>query len=457
MWSPSLLPGRVCDVMIKPGRGPRLRMAALGLFLCCSLAAGVRAQEDSSLVEKLPEPVQGALEKVAEAHRPRDEVMRGPLRLSRARLGSGTSWLPASSPMYGLMAGDDDWGFMLRGNIFAGYAGFSSERGTHDFLTTNTLLGMGWHSFGRHELMLRLALSWEALTNRGSYALIGQTDDDARQTLPRDRQLAQELFVEASLTYTVALNRDSALQLYVAASGEPAIGPPAFNYRVSAFSDPLPPITQGRLESLPAYGVVTAGWFSPSVKLEGSWFNAARSPASLYDLDFRVPASFALRVAVNPRRAWSSQLSYGYLNVLDRKDGGQRAQRLTGSVTYNRRLGLEANWASTAAFGFRRPPGGPARPGVLLESTWNIEDHHTLFGRIEYERTSAARLGMLAVGYVYYFRPLVSMAPGLGARFSISPLDADVEPYYGTRVPVGWMAYFQLRPAALAVQREPSK
>lgn len=429
-------------------------MAALGLFLSCQATVDVRAEDPRSLRERLPAPVKGALEQIGEGHRPSDELVRGPLQLSRARLGSGTSWLPASSPMYGLLFGDDDWGFMLRGNIFAGYQAFSSERGAHGFMTTNTLLATGWHGIGRHELMARLALSWEALTMGNSYPLIGQTDDAVPARLPPDRQPAQELFIEASLTYTVALNGDSALQVYAAASGEPALGPPAFNYRVSAFSDPLPPITQGRIESAPAFGVLTAGWFGHSTKIEGSWFNAAKSPARVYDFELRVPASFALRLSVNPGRAWSSQLSYGYLNVLDRADGGPRVQRLTGSLSHNLRLGLEANWATTFALGFRRPAGGPTRPGLLLESSWNVQEHHTVYGRFEYERAAAARVGMLALGYVYYFRPLASLAPGIGARASLSPLAAALEPDYGTRVPVGGMIYVQLRPAALAVQRD---
>jgi hypothetical protein len=437
-------------VIIKPGRRPLVRLAVLALFVSWFAAAGVLAQK-GSLHERLPEPVQGALEGVAEAHRPEDEQVRGPLRVSRARLGSGTSWLPASSPMYGLLFGDHDWGLMLRGNIFAGYLGFSSDRGAHHFLSTNTLLATGWYDFGRQELMARVGVSWEAFTNGNSYPLIGQTDDDSPEPPPRDRQPTQELFIEASLTYTLALTSDSALQVYLAASGEPAIGPPAYNYRVSAFSDPLAPITQGRLESAPMFGVLTVGWFSQSVKLEVSWFNAGKSPTHRYDFDYRTPASFSARLSVNPRRAWSSQLSWGYLNALGVEGGGQRAQRLTASVTYNRRFGPEANWASTLAVGFRRP-FWPTLPGVMLESTWNIDGHHTVFGRMEYERAAAARVGMLALGYAYYFRPLGSLMPGIAARASMSPLAAELEPFYGTRVPVGGMVYFQLRPAALAIQ-----
>jgi hypothetical protein len=61
-------------------------------------------------------------------------------------------------------------------------------------------------------------------------------------------------------------------------------------------------------------------------------------------------------------------------------------------------------------------------------------------------------VGTLALGHAYYFRPLLSLAPGLGVRASVSPLAAALEPVYGTRAPFGFVVYAQLRPAALAVE-----
>ena len=51
-----------------------------------------------------------------------------------------------------------------------------------------------------------------------------------------------------------------------------------------------------------------------------------------------------------------------------------------------------------------------------------------------------------------YLTAMLSLAPGIGVRTSMTPLDTDLAPLYGTRLPVGVMGYAQLRPAALTTR-----
>ncbi|HEX6242478.1 MAG TPA: hypothetical protein VFZ61_16310, partial [Polyangiales bacterium] len=259
-----------------------------------------------------------------------------------------------------------------------------------------------------------------------------------------------------------------ALQLYLALAGEPALGPGSYLYRVSAVSDPLAPLSYA-LQDSPrvSAGVITAGIFGQQVKFEVSWFNGREPDDRRWDLDLDVPDSFATRLTYNPTPAWSAQVSYAYFHGPDELAPEVAFHRLTASATYDKRSGPEANWASTLVVGQSIEHGGPVMSSVLAETNWNFDGHQTLFGRIEYTEKSARGLavedvapnrryqvGNVALGYVYYFRPLLSLAPGIGVRASITPLDEDLAPLYGTRLPVGVIGYAQLRPAALTVHGE---
>src|SRR2546427_4190311 len=57
-------------------------------------------------------------------------------------------------------------------------------------------------------------------------------------------------------------------------SGEPAVGPAAFPHRPSASDDPLAPLAHHWQDGTHiTFGVLTAGVFTPTTKLEASVFN----------------------------------------------------------------------------------------------------------------------------------------------------------------------------------------
>jgi len=197
--------------------------------------------------------------------------MTGPLGISRSRMGSGTSWLPDASPMYGLMGALDEGGFMLHENVFAGYDAFASDRGSRRFISVNPVMGVAWYPLGPGELMARLMLSAEPLTvGKGGYPLILQTGETAGGEHLHDRQHPHDVFMEVALDYTLALPGSVGVELYVAPAGEPALGPTAYPHRISAISDPLAPIGHHWQDARHiSFGVLTLGVFTRRVKLEG--------------------------------------------------------------------------------------------------------------------------------------------------------------------------------------------
>jgi hypothetical protein len=424
----------------------------------CLTASAARAQPHA----RHSRDAEASFEQV-EPHSTHDALMTGPLGIPRSRDGSGTSWLPDDSPMYGWMAPLGHGGFMLHGNVFAGFDWFGSDRGAHRFVSTNQVMAMAFHPLGPGEIAARVMLSAEPLTvgERG-YPLVLQTGETSGGEPLHDRQHPHGLFMELALLYTLELE-DFALQFYAAPAGEPALGPTAYPHRPSAISDPLAPIGHHWQDSSHIlFGVFTTGIFTRHAKVEVSWFNGREPDEERWDLDLRAPDSFSARIALSPHRSLSFQASYGWLDSPEAREPEVSVHRVTASATHDVRLGREANVATTIVYGQNDPSHGPLTPSFLVESNWNIDGHHVVFGRAEYVRKAGHDLalpealeealfdtGMLALGYAYYFGPFSFLAPGLGVRGTIGYADPDLEQFYGTRFPLGVMFYAQLRPAAM--------
>jgi hypothetical protein len=392
------------------------------------------------------------------------ELMMGPLGIPRSRHGSGTSWLPDSSPMYGLMWGLGDGGLMLHANVFMGYDWFGSERGSDRFMSTNWLMAMAWHPVGPGELTARVMLSAEPWTvGDEGYPLILQSGETADGEPLHDRQHPHDLFMELALMYVLPVSREVGVELYAAASGEPALGPTAFPHRVSAMSDPFAPLGHHWQDSTHiAFPVFTVGVFTRHLKLDASWFNGREPDEQRWDLDLRAPDSWSGRITWNPDERWSFQGSYGFLESPEVLEPDVSVQRVAASATFNRRRGQEANWASTFVYGQNIPSEGPTTPSLLLETSWNMRERHVLYGRAEYVQKTGHDLvlpepleheifhtGLLGLGYNYHFGPFASFTPALGVRGTMGVMGDDLQPFYGQRLPLGVMVYLQLRPAAM--------
>jgi len=389
--------------------------------------------------------------------------MTGPLGLPAQQFASGTAWQPASTPMHGHMAQVGEWSLMLHYLVFAGLDVQGSERGATEGVSTHWVMGMAEHPLLGGQFTARAMLSLEPLLlGSDGYPLLLQTGETSGGQPLVDRQHPHDLFMELALRYNRALSEGLALELYAAASGEPALGPPGFPHRHSASSDPMAPLAHHWQDSTHIlFGVLTAGVYSRHLKLEGSWFNGREPDEERYDLDLRVPDSWSVRLSVNPAPDWSGQISYGYLREPEFVTApGEDVQRLSVSVTHNRPL-ESGNWASTLAWGQNRSHGAPSNAWVV-ESDLRMGDN-TVFGRAEYVVKSGhdfgltgpaeeerLPVGVVALGYLRNLDVWGGLVPAIGVRAAVNVVPSELEGLYGTRLPLGGMLFVRLQPSAMA-------
>jgi len=259
--------------------------------------------------------------------------------------------------------------------------------------------------------------------------------------------------------YTHPLTRRVGLELYVAPSGEPALGPVAFPHRPSAAADPLAPLGHHWLDSTHiAFGVVTVGAYTRRVKVEGSWFNGREPDEEREDFDIRTPDSYSVRVSVNPSADWSLQASHGELDEPEALEPGVDVRRTVASAIYNRPT-AGGSWASTLAWG-RNKSEGDAGSGAYLFETVVTAGRHAVFGRAEYvEKTGHDfaleggqehdRLPVTGVAAGYSWQALRSprAVVSIGGRAFVGFVNDTLEEIrYGTRRPVSGLLFVHIRP-----------
>ena len=356
-----------------------------------------------------------------------------------------------------------DWDLMLHGSVFVGYDYQASDAGDDQLVSQNWLMGMAGRRLAGGYFRARAMLSLEPLTvGKRGYPLLLQSGEQVDGTPLVDRQHAHDLIMEAAAMYERDLTDRLAFQVYAALSGEPALGPVGFPHRPSAMADPLAPLGHHWQDSTHiTFGVLTAGVFTRTVKLEGSWFNGHEPDDERYDLDLRTLDSGSVRLTVNPNARWSLQASGGYLASPEELEPDVSLIRTTASASHARRFGRRA-WTSTLAWGRNTPSSGPATDAVLAESVIDLDHLGATFARAEYvakaghdlalgpaQEAETFRVAMLSVGHTHPVLREGGLETSLGLRGSVGALDADLESRYGTRFPLGVMAYVQLQPQTM--------
>jgi hypothetical protein len=392
--------------------------------------------------------------------------MTGPLGISMARDGSGTSWLPDASPMFAIHGQAGPWNLMLHQNLFVQYINEGGTRGDDQFGSTNWVMGMAQRNVAGGPLMLRGMMSIEPLTvGACGYPTLLATGESCDGEPLHDRQHPHDVLMALAVQYQREITSGLAYQLYAGLAGEPALGPVAFPHRVSALTNPLAPITHHWLDSTHiSFGVLSAGLYQQRWKAEGSLFNGREPDATRYDIDFGALDSFAGRLWLLPTARWALQVSAGHLREAEQEhENGPRrnVDRVTASVTYHRPLDMQRFWATTVAWG-RNEEDGIATHALLAESSLALAEWDMIFGRAEVNKKSAHDLvlpnhheegiftvGKLQAGYVRHFRPWSSFVPGLGGSVSFSFVPDRLRTLYGGRTAAGFAVFVNLRPSQM--------
>lgn len=442
-----------------------MRTLILSLGLLLALPAGARAQETEHPAGHGGEHGHMGHEAHGEPTAPpgsEAHEVRSLRDIPLMRRGSGTSWQPDLLPPSMLHGEVGGWGLMFMGVLFGGYDVQGGPRGDEAPVGIGWLMLMADRELPSGQLVLSVMLSPEPLTAGadGGYPLLLQTGESYQGEPLHDRQHPHDLFMELAASYTHYFSDTWGLMLYVAPAGEPALGPVAFPHRVSAWYDPLAVLGHHWQDSTHiSFGVVTAGLVTPMAKLELSWFNGREPDEHRYDLDLRVPDSFSVRMSVNPTARVSAQVSYGYLRGPEALEPDVSVHRLTASATYHAPFGSNGFWATTAVYGRDVEGGEKPTDSFLLESSLDLDGHHVVFGRAEFVRKTGHDLvlpeplehevfdvGALVLGYVYNLGPFGPVRPGVGVRGALNVVPAGLEPFYGSRTPVGGMVFVRLSP-----------
>jgi hypothetical protein len=387
--------------------------------------------------------------------------------LFSARDGSGTSWLPANSPMYAGHARAAGWELMWHGNLFLQFINESAEEhhGAHQTGSINWVMGMAQRRAGSGRLGVRTMLSAEPWSIGGcGYPDLLATGESCDGDTIHDRQHPHDLFMELALEYERPLRGSLRWFAYGGPVGEPALGPVAFPHRVSAMSNPIAPITHHWLDATHiSFGVITSGVRSGRWNVEASIFNGREPDENRTDFDFGALDSYSARLSVAPSTTTVFQVSAGRLHDAEREAGlpPNDVTRVTASAAYNRAIGPSALWASTIAWGVNDEPLHTTH-ALLVESTLSSRDRHVGFMRFEvvgkpahdlhvHESTENFTVGKIQLGYAYYLRPARGVQLGMGGSVAGSFVPEALAPRYGGRVAPGVAVFLTIRPAAHAM------
>jgi hypothetical protein len=392
------------------------------------------------------------------------EMSAGPLGIPETRMGSGTSWLPDAAPMHAAHYMLGRWTMMLHGQGFIQYDWQGGSRGASQLGFVNWVMAAASRSLGRGQLQVRAMVSAEPWTigSRG-YPLLVQSGESYQGAPLHDRQHPHDLFMELAALYERPVARNLGLSLYLAPVGEPAVGPVAFPHRPSAADDPLAPISHHWQDGTHiTFGVVTAGIFTRSMKLEASWFNG-REPDEIrtnFDYAGRRLDSYSARVTLNPSARWSLSAWYGYLKSPEGLHPDESLHRFGAAGLTTQPVGTSGTWSSALIYGVNDPVGAGRPAGsILIESTLDLHGTNSFFGRVEFVQKNAEELaiasvpattqydvGGLAIGYRRAVGSVAGLAAGVGVRGAVNLVPLSLNAVYGSRSPVGVAIYLRLRP-----------
>lgn len=388
-----------------------------------------------------------------------------------SREGSGTSWLPDSSPMHARMKMFEDGSMlMLHGTMFFRYTQVGSDRdlsiagkgGSRRFDAPSMFMAMYSKPVGeRSQIGLRAMLSLDPIIERGyGYPLLYQSGETFHGRPLHDRQHPHDFISELAATYSYKFSDKDSFYFYAGLPGEPALGPPMYLHRPSGMNNPDAPIGHHWQDATHiTFGVLTAGFAHDKFKFEASAFKGREPDENRWAFDSPKLDSFSGRVSFNPTKEWAFQVSYGYLKNPEPAEPDVRImRRATASAIYNKAFADGRNWSNTFVWGQNHTDEGRTN-AILFES--NYEFHkNSVFGRMEQVQKNAHELALPAPhpeGNLWvqayslgYLRELVKdkgIDVGLGGMATFNANPASISTFYGGTRHAGWQLFVRLRPS----------
>jgi hypothetical protein len=365
-----------------------------------------------------------------------------------------------------MMTSRGKWWFMFHGAAFLSFQQQSGPRGYDKVFSTNWLMPMAQRQLGPGQLTLRTMISLDPATvTQRWYPELFQQGETAFGKPINDGQHPHDFFMEIAALYDVKLGDHALLSFYAAPVGDPAMGPPAFEHRMSASENPLAPLGHHLQDSTHvADDVVTAGFTYKSVRLEASGFHGREPDEFRWNIDAGKINSWSTRITVQPRPNWSAQYSLAHLTSPEQLHPEDDVQRMTASVIYNRPL-TRGNWSSLLLWGRNHSlVSGENFNGYLAESTLRFAVNNHLWTRLEnadrntelllgkqpdpagFQEQFLARVQAYSFGYDHDFHLLPKVSTALGGQVTFYSKPDSLTPMYGQH-PAGAILFVRIRPA----------
>ncbi len=388
-----------------------------------------------------------------------------------SREGSGTSWLPDSSPMHAFMKMYEDGGMlMLHGNMFLRYTQIGSSRDVsaagkgsrNRFDAPSMFMAMYSRPISKKsQIGLRAMMSLDPLLERGyGYPLLFQSGELYRGEPLHDRQHPHDLFSELAATYSYKFDDKNSFFVYAGYPGEPAIGPPAFMHRPSAANNPDAPIGHHWQDATHiTFGVVTAGFTHKNIKFEASAFKGTEPDENRWNFDAPKLNSFSGRLSWNPTKEWAFQVSHAYLKYPERSEPDLKVmRRTTASAIFNKKINDDTNWSNSMIWGQNHSDEGRSN-SFLFESNYEF-DKNAVFGRFEQVQKNAHELvlpaphpegnfwvGAYSLGYLRELVKGKGIDVGIGAMATFNTNPDSISGFYGGTKHGGGQIFLRFRPS----------
>jgi hypothetical protein len=383
-----------------------------------------------------------------------------PLGIPMERLGSGTAWIPDAVPLPSrhLMAGS--WMLMVHGFAFAQYDKQGGPRGADQFGSLNWAMLMASRNVlgGRLQARTMLSLDPATVSNRG-YPLLLQNGESYRGQPLHDRQHPHDFWMELAVMYERAVTSKVGVAVYAAPAGEPALSPVAFMHRPSAMDNPIAPLGHHWQDAThTSFGVLTAGIFGHHWKLEGSLFNGREPNEERWGFDRLRLDSYSGRFSAHLDSSWTVSVGHGYLKSPEALSPGESVHRTTASILHGRTFGHDGQLAAALVWGANRRAGKTTHSAVV-ETEAVVDPSNTIYARAELAQKTAEDLVLgsfaperrfdvtaFSAGYVRELFRTTGTTLGVGLQATLNVLPDELQPFYGSRTPVGGMVFVRLRP-----------
>jgi len=358
-----------------------------------------------------------------------------------------------------------NWTFMFHGEAFLNEIQQTGPRGSDKLFSTNWWMPMGQRKFGSSTLTIRTMLSFEPATiSSRRYPELFQQGETAFGLPTVDGQHPHDFFMELAVLYDYKFSGRTALSVYAAPMGDPAMGPAAYPHRASASEDPIAPLGHHLQDSTHiAADVVTLGLTHRSLRLEASGFHGREPDEFRWNINSGKIDSWSTRITFNPGQNWSAQYSITQIHSPESLAPSEDIRRMTASVQYNRPL-QKGNWASLLLWGRNQDTsGGNVGNGYLLESTLQFFQRNYVWTRMEnVDRTDElllgespeppgfsehyfARVQAYTAGYEREVGHIPHLSTAFGGQFTWYGVPAALKPAYGEH-PVGGIVFLRVRP-----------